>query len=107
VSTADDRLLDVFDQFTNALYWHQQRSAVTAADAIVEAVNDWLMHHASQPQQAAPVEPAEPLGAAFAQLVAAGTGADGVTVAEALTEAIADWVAVASAEHHQSLPFRR
>jgi len=113
-----DELLSALDQLTNALYWYRAHDPVTASDAIVDALDDWIAeqtaeHHRSEPFIAASTSRHDPLAAVLASLHAAvdkladsGARPD-LTMAVALGEALADWAAVAAAEHHSSEPFQR
>ena len=114
-SSNSDELLGALDQLTNALHWYRDRDpSLTAADALIEAVDDWLAeHHQSTPYR--PVthgnEQADHLGVLLDVLQTATHALDGpggrpgVTFTAALTEAIEDWIATSAAEHHASAPF--
>ena len=119
VSANPDGLLSALDQLTNALHWYRDRHAsLTAADALVEAVDDWLAEHAAEHHQSTPYRPgthdneqADPLGVLLDVLQAAIRALDGpgerpgVTFTAALIEAIEEWNVTSAAEHHASAPF--
>jgi hypothetical protein len=111
-----DLLLAVLDQFTNTIYWYQQRHQLAATDGLVEAIDDWLAEHAAEHHRSQPFSSitcdGDPLATVLAHLDAAVTtlaaqDRPGITVAEALTEALDAWTAEQAAEHHHSQPFQR
>jgi hypothetical protein len=84
-----DVLLAALDEFTNAVYWLQQRATITAETALIEAIDDWLQG-----------EPVINLRTAMHVL------ADTEHTATALAEAVNAWSSAQAAEHHRSLPFQ-
>ena len=117
MNAVDDELLSALDQFTNALYWYRAHDPMTASDAIVDALDDWIAEHTAEHHQSKPfIEPStardDPLAAVIASLQAAvdklaDNGArPELTMAVALGEALGDWALVVAAEHHRSEPFQ-
>ena len=117
MNTDDDVLLGALDQLTNIIYWHHRHGAVTAVNAVAEALDDWLAEHAAEHHQSEPFadddDPDDPLGTVFAHLAAAVTDLTGrkvrpgLTVTEAFTEALVEGVAATAAEHNHSEPLQR
>jgi hypothetical protein len=109
----DDELLAALDQLTDALHWLSARTAYRAADALTDAIADWLADnsHTTDDSVADQQQRAAGLSDALAALTVAFDGLDGNdadrTVEAALAEAINQWVAAVSAEHHRSEPFQR
>jgi hypothetical protein len=109
----DDELLAALDQLTDAVHWLSVRTAYRAAEALSEAITDWLADNSHPIDDSVADEPrrAGGLGDAVAALTVAFDGLDGNdadrTVERALAEAINQWVAAVSAQHHRSEPFQR
>jgi hypothetical protein len=109
----DDTLLDVLEQFINAVRAVRDRLGLSAEEALIEAIDDWVVDHAiSHPGPLTLVDhDREPLDAGLRSLLAAvrrrrGDRSD-LTVVTVLTEALDGWVAATVAEHHRSMPYRR
>jgi hypothetical protein len=109
----DDELLAALDQLTDAVHWLSARTAYRAAEALSEAITDWLAEN-SHPTDDSPADEPQRAGGlsdALAALTVAFDGLDGYdadrTVERALAEAINQWVAAVSAEHHRSEPLQR
>ena len=109
-----DTLLSALDQTVNTIYWHQDRTGLTATEAITQALDDWLTeqsaeHHRSQPFHVNEIQ-AEPLFAMLTNLTAAVTALQaarpGLTVSDVLTEALLDWASAETAVHHHGQPFQ-
>ena len=111
-SVDTDELLSALDQLTNTVYWLNQRHPITATQAIVEALDDWIAEHAAEHHQSQSFLDGastsdDPVGIALTHLLAAvaalsRTDRPLLDVGRAFTEAIGDWVAATTAEHHFS-----
>jgi hypothetical protein len=113
-----DELLSAFEQLTNTLYWYRPNRFMTASEAIVEAVDDWIAEHAAEHNRSRPFTEQSDgthdllaaalttLAAAVHQLIDTGARPE-LTAAVALSEAIGDWAAAATTQHHRSQPFRQ
>jgi hypothetical protein len=109
----DDELLAALDHLTDAVHWLSARTPYSAAEALSEAITDWLADDSHTTDDRVADEPrrAGGLSDALAALTVAFDRLDGEdadrAVERALAEAITQWVAAVSAEHHRSEPFQR
>jgi hypothetical protein len=108
-----DVLLDVLGHVNSVMHWYHRRiDTFTAADALADALEDWIVEQDEQPNRVkiSPVHGDRLLDALVSfhhtvgHLAANGPRLE-LTVATALTEALSTWTAAASVEHNRSQPF--